>query len=339
MKTLFGWEFDMKKKCLQLLPIVFLSLIPLLLNSRLYGGHAVLARWDNEILLKPEKIMASDELIFILDRGDETIKVFSTTGVLKKTIGGKGEGPGEFLSAISFSLNQDHVFVLDSMSERIHVFSRNGLQYIESRRFKGYFDSGSSYDIALAGSGECFIARNSGIKGDKLVTRLDKSLSPMISFLDCLPAYENIKDFENQPNPSEVQAKDFWNQGILAISQHHVCFVFNVANTFLQFNYNGKAAVTCELPEKSIQHSAKVKIFGNGVALLDRLLIYDLKIHQNTPVVLLRNPQGKSVLYAIHNNKPSRMAEFNEKLTRFALTGKKIFALEEDEGRVIVYQQ
>jgi hypothetical protein len=65
--------------------------------------------------------------MYILDEQAGNIKVFDSSGNFVKSIGRKGQGPGEFGLPISLSLTQQgHIFVNDLGQRKIHYFDREG---------------------------------------------------------------------------------------------------------------------------------------------------------------------------------------------------------------------
>lgn len=70
-----------------------------------------------------------DFSIYTLDRITESIKKFSSKGKFIKTIGRKGEGPGEIrdYQTLTMSLNSaGDLIVLERLSRRVHIFNSNG---------------------------------------------------------------------------------------------------------------------------------------------------------------------------------------------------------------------
>ena len=65
--------------------------------------------------------------VYILDSGDQRIQVFGSDGKYLRTIGRRGQGPGEFerLNSINFD-SQGNLHVLDSAQRRIQVFTPRG---------------------------------------------------------------------------------------------------------------------------------------------------------------------------------------------------------------------
>jgi hypothetical protein len=77
--------------------------------------------------------------LYVMDSGNRRIQKLDTEGTFIKTIGRKGQGPGEFERAYSMDIdNEDNLFVLD-VSKRIEVFSSEGnpLRSIKFRAFSG----------------------------------------------------------------------------------------------------------------------------------------------------------------------------------------------------------
>lgn len=65
--------------------------------------------------------------IYILDSGNQRIQVFGPDGRYVRTIGRKGQGPGEFSSPNSIDIDgEGRLYVLDDRQKRIQVFAANG---------------------------------------------------------------------------------------------------------------------------------------------------------------------------------------------------------------------
>ncbi|GAG11998.1 unnamed protein product, partial [marine sediment metagenome] len=65
--------------------------------------------------------------IYVLDIRDCHILVYDDMGKYVRTIGRKGQGPGEIMSLAYFDFSQDgRVFVNDYMNQRIIIFDREG---------------------------------------------------------------------------------------------------------------------------------------------------------------------------------------------------------------------
>src|SRR6056297_2561551 len=58
--------------------------------------------------------VAEDGTLYLADRTEAVIHVYSAAGEYQTTIGGKGEGPGEFLSVSSVRLHEGELFALDT---------------------------------------------------------------------------------------------------------------------------------------------------------------------------------------------------------------------------------
>jgi hypothetical protein len=70
----------------------------------------------------------SKDKVYILDNKDCDIKVFDGNGNLLRTIGKKGQGPGEFSAPSSLEITaKDEIIVFDIGNHRISVFGTNGI--------------------------------------------------------------------------------------------------------------------------------------------------------------------------------------------------------------------
>jgi len=64
--------------------------------------------------------------IFVLDREDPHLRVFDRNGAFLRTIGRKGQGPGEFTMPLSVSITRQNELVVDDMRSRLAFFSLEG---------------------------------------------------------------------------------------------------------------------------------------------------------------------------------------------------------------------
>lgn len=114
--------------------------------------------------------------IYVADSRNQRIQVFNPEGRYLRTIGRKGQGPGEFMSTRSLNFDgEGRLHVLDNAQRRIHVFTPQG-EVIKTIPV-------SSLDIRqmrLLRSGR--IAVETNVRGPKLVQLLGPDLAPIGEF-------------------------------------------------------------------------------------------------------------------------------------------------------------
>ncbi len=82
---------------------------------------------------------ANDGTIFVFDWGDVCIKVYDKDGKYLRTIGQRGQGPGDFGGLIFMALSSDgKIFVMDMRLRRISVFNMTG-EYLRGFPLEGNF--------------------------------------------------------------------------------------------------------------------------------------------------------------------------------------------------------
>ncbi len=99
-----------------------------------------LAEGPEEYMLnRPFDVKAADDgTIFVFDWGDVCIKVFDKDGTYLRTVGQKGQGPGDFGGLIYMALSSDgKIFVMDSRLRRISVFNMTG-EYLRGFPLEGF---------------------------------------------------------------------------------------------------------------------------------------------------------------------------------------------------------
>jgi len=80
--------------------------------------------------------VAADGKIIVLDWGDSTFKIYDKDGKYIRTIGGRGQGPGEFERLINFSIGSDgNIYIMDSMNHRVAVLDEQG-EYLAGFRIE-----------------------------------------------------------------------------------------------------------------------------------------------------------------------------------------------------------
>ena len=106
---------------------------------------------ENQFFRFPEDIKIDKQnLIFIVDSGNNRVQVFDKNGRYKKTIGQKGQGPGDLLlpETLDFDKSQN-IYVADFGNYRIQIFDPQG-KYLDSFKMTG----SQPTHIALTGKDE-----------------------------------------------------------------------------------------------------------------------------------------------------------------------------------------
>ncbi|MFC1563401.1 NHL repeat-containing protein [candidate division KSB1 bacterium] len=92
---------------------------------------------ENYILYNPCDVIKDGEgNIYVLDSGNNRIQKYDNAGKFVKTIGSKGQGPGEFDRTRDFQLDSsNNIVVGDYGNNRFQIFSLEG-EFIKTIRFK-----------------------------------------------------------------------------------------------------------------------------------------------------------------------------------------------------------
>jgi len=114
--------------------------------------------------------------IYIADSRNRRIQVFDPEGRYIRTIGRRGQGPGEFMATSSIGLDREgRLWVLDLWQRRIQVFAP-GREVVKTLPVTGL----NVRDMRLLRSGK--IAFESSVSGPKLFKLLDPDLSVRTEF-------------------------------------------------------------------------------------------------------------------------------------------------------------
>ena len=72
-------------------------------------------------------VVASEEgNIFVLDSGNNRVQMFGSDGSYLKTLGGPGQGPGEFQSPLGMAITEDRIVINDLLNSRLSFWSLDG---------------------------------------------------------------------------------------------------------------------------------------------------------------------------------------------------------------------
>lgn len=107
------------------------------------------------VLNRPQDLKVDSQgNIYVLDWGDVDIKVFAPDGRRLRTVGRKGQGPGEFDTPAYFVLSaDDRIFLLSGRQNQIIVLSDTGT-YLSSFRLDGF-----CHGLAVDGQNRIYYTR------------------------------------------------------------------------------------------------------------------------------------------------------------------------------------
>ncbi len=299
-------------------------------------GHELNVKktFGEDELFKPQQIIASGDEIFILDRGDETIKTYSGSGTLKQTLGGRGAGPGQFILGIVFDISNDRIYVIDTGQNRIHVFLQNEKKYLRSIKFPKSFLFWNPITFHVFDDGKLYAARPACVKDDKLIVKLNKEFKTESSFLSANHGYQNMNQFNAE---KKITVEMFVNQGYIGEKAGKIYFAYHLLNSVLEISRDGKILNRYSLPLPSIDKTVKIKTFSNGSADLERRLNYDLKIRDDHVYVLSRNEQGHSIVFMLQNGEFKELCRMKEELMGFDILNGKLYGIHDGEEGIYVY--
>jgi len=83
---------------------------------------------ENQLFRFPQDVkIGPNNLVYIVDSGNNRIQVFDRQGHFKRTIGRRGQGPGDLLSPMSIAFDsRDNIIIADYDNHRIQTFDPQG---------------------------------------------------------------------------------------------------------------------------------------------------------------------------------------------------------------------
>jgi len=334
---------DNKKKTLLfmllVISILFSYLPAKLLTLKMAFGE------DN--IYVPEQIFVPGNEVYIHDEGDpfnisdDQIKVFSLEGDFKTAIGRAGEGPGEFKGIFGVYVLEKKIFVLDQLGNKLHIFSTTDKKWLESKRM--YFPNigNSVRDFVVNEDGTVFYTLSNDMKGEKSIFKLDADMKMVKSFRDCFPLYENLNEMRGyarkQKTPQEVR-NNVLNSCFMAASGKKLYINSFLLNKIEAFSLDGEFMGTCTLPLESIDKTAPI-IQVREHLTIERRLNYDMKWKNDRLFVLSWDKNGDSVIFELDEKagKFNEKYRVKEKLYGFDLAADRLYGIENEEARVLVY--
>jgi len=171
--------------------------------------------------------------ILILDSGNQRIQVFGPDGAFLRTIGRRGQGPGEFSSLNSVAVDgQGNFHVLDSAQRRIRVFSPRGEVLETMPLTKLRIDR-----MRLLGTGS-IVAQVSQIFGIGGVSREETS-ARLVKLLG--PDLEVIGEFGEPFDYGEEITSRIGNSWSFAVDgEDHICLCFVYQNRVEKYTPEGR---------------------------------------------------------------------------------------------------
>jgi len=291
--------------------------------------------FGEDILLKPGMIIAENNEVFVLDYGDSTVKIFSPEGKLSQKISGKGQAPSECMWANDFFMDKEFLYVHDTGAWMIKVFNKRTRDYLRSVKYTLNFPWYSPTSFAASDNGSFFLCQSLLLKGNKLITQLDKDFKAGRSFLDCITVYNTEQDYFR--DKGNYTAKIFINQGLLASGKHSLFFVYKMLNRVLEFSFEGQLLIEYTLPLDSIAVKVKLLKYGDYGHRVERYLNYDAKFRNGNLYILSLDDPQSTVIYMLNNKVFIEIVRLNPSIIGFDIDNQNLYALDEEEGTIMVY--
>jgi hypothetical protein len=117
---------------------------------------------ENQFFRMPTDIkIGQDGLVYILDQGDDQIKVFERSGKYVRTIGRRGQGPGDLLYPLSMAFDRENnIIIADNYNLRIQAFNPGGNYLysfkLERAKSPSYISVNSNNEILVHSHGGTF---------------------------------------------------------------------------------------------------------------------------------------------------------------------------------------
>ncbi len=190
--------------------------------------------------------------MYISDSSDQSIKVFDRNGKYQTTIGGKGNGPGEFqsISHIDF-LPDGRLLITDWESKRISFFSTQG-EFIKSTRLHNYH-----FMVYLTTNSSFTVDENTyGERTQRFIKTFDFTGKELVSYGEFTPS--ELKILRKGSTTFGIDLP-YDTYSIFASDQQRQWLYHCLNDKFLieVYDHNGKLFRKIERPYKPVPFTSK----------------------------------------------------------------------------------
>lgn len=286
------------------------------------------SNFTNDNVFKPVKIVMSEDRIYLFDSADQSLKIVSKDNKIIKTIGRKGEGPGEVRNSTDFTVTGEKIFLLDV--NKIEIFSKKSGNHLASKRIIE-----TVRPIKLSLNGDTFYLTSMEFqKGGKLIKKYNEKnkteLKLSQSFLECTPVDgKSLTNF-------------YKNFGSLAFRDGKVYFAYLVFNKVLEFSRDGQLLNELTVPFQPIDlENLKMKMTGSQLRLsFDKGVNVELRQKGKDLYLLSCDENSESVIYKLENGAFKEKYRMKEQIASFDISGSEIWAIGmiDDEINILVYK-
>lgn len=234
--------------------------------------------------------------IFILDSGNKRIQVFGPEGEYVRTIGRRGQGPGEFESLSSICIDrQGNVHILDPAQRRIQVFTPQWEVLKTTPLTKLSVDR-----MRLLGSGPivaqvALFLGMGGIEREKSKPKLVKLLGPDLEVIgEFGEPFEYGEEITNRAGNSWYFAVD---------ADDHICLCFAYQNRVERYSPEGRLLWRAD---RALDYSTKLIEKGRQEVTANTTRYFGPKLNRVTDALAA---DGKGRIWVVTRNRQIRKEE------------------------------
>ena len=78
-----------------------------------------------------------DGNLYVVEQGNQRVPVFDKTGTFVRTLGMKGQGPGQFMAPIAGGSSAENVYIADEQTQKVIVFNRHDGTFLYDFKLNG----------------------------------------------------------------------------------------------------------------------------------------------------------------------------------------------------------
>jgi hypothetical protein len=287
---------------------------------------------DGDFLFAEARSIAvdSNDNIFICDRKESSIKIFDRCGNFLKTIGGRGQGPGEMSDpGIVRISNNNELVVLDFQNRCLLFFSTEG-EYIKTLNSRGMLllglrlDSKGNFIVSTLKLSQSF--------PEYELIKFDPHLNPLFK-IGSMPYQQNLRAL-NPFAPGYTYAVDQNDNIVYGYPNKYEIQIFSPQGTILRKiikDYDAVRVTDAEKEEENSQAPSYVSFdFPDTHSAFQSILVDE---EGRIFVKTWKNEEGrKGFYYDIFDSQGRYTAKIFFEAMPSLFKNHKLYAIEEEEG-------
>lgn len=313
---------------------LLIVLTVILLNLSLWPKNLITPtkRFGCDHLVAPDKMIASNGELYIIETQLSHMVVFSSSGEFKMNLGAAGAGPLEFKSLECITIHDNIIYCYDGMDRRISLISQKDKKFLKYIIITNTVYGSPPGKMIVHPSNTIIMFNNGFLKEHTLLGLYAPTGKLIRRILNAYPAYQSREEFFDDLKKNKHSKSNFYkNAGYIAVANNHIFYANYIDNDVIEMDIYGKLINRFYFPLQSHEKTLKFIPFANNDNMfsVENFLTYDLKTVNNTIYILCRD-NGLSYIFRLVTGNFEEVCRMKENLSMFDIVANKIYAIEDE---------